>query len=196
MVQVGFWGLFTASQRVFWVLGRFLFLRPRDPATVAGVVWVRRKRDTGAAARWKQRDTAEPAWCFDKWRVYIFPFFYIYIYIWYMIYVYMIRQIPSSIFVGTVEIGVVFLYFLVATWWSGWRDQIFGWNPRINDSVLVGTLRWLYTYIHIYIYTYDINTHGLVLKAEKCGMPKKRSKLIIGTMMTNQWIEWGTYINK
>ena len=60
-IQVGFWGPFTASQRVFRVLGRFLFLRSSDPATLysmffgpkrvaGGVVWVR-KRDTGAEAR-------------------------------------------------------------------------------------------------------------------------------------------------
>lgn len=33
-IQVGFWGLFAASQRVFRVLGSFLFLRSSDPATL------------------------------------------------------------------------------------------------------------------------------------------------------------------
>lgn len=33
-IQAGFWGPFTASQRVFRVLGSFLFLRSSDPATL------------------------------------------------------------------------------------------------------------------------------------------------------------------
>ena len=46
-------------------------------------------------------------------------------------------------------------------------------------------------YIYIYMYNIITNTHGLVLKTERYGMPHNYSHLI-GAMMTNQWIEWGT----
>ena len=90
-IQAGFWGPFTASQRVFRVLESFLFLRSSDPATLLACFldrselqaeWFGCAQDETLAPKRGEKDVilkgrmhyVEPAWCFDKWSVYIFIF--------------------------------------------------------------------------------------------------------------------------